>query len=1046
MKVVKRCSARGVLATAIVVAAGWATSASGEKLGDVITKGGMELKEVELLQLPRLDFEALTVEDQLRRADGQPPRFAIPTEVWITPDDEGVWEDLGDDMWVWRLTIRSPEAASINFGFTDIRLPKGATLDLYGEDGQRQIRSFTHDDNQDHGQLWTPPIKGDTVTIQLVLPGEALNEYRLVLGSINVGYRGFGSGVVARSGSCNLDVVCGAADGFPDVDLWRDEISSSAVISTGGSTFCSGFMVNNTSQDRTPLFMTADHCGIGAGNAASLVTFWNYENSTCRAPGSAASGGAGDGSLAQFITGSTFLAGGSASDYTLVLLNSSPPDAWEISFSGWDARGLEAASSVAIHHPSTDEKRISFEDQPTTTTSYLSAAVPGDGTHVRVEDWDIGTTEGGSSGSPLYDEATQRVIGQLHGGFAACGNDAADWYGKMSVSYPNLATWLDPGSTGALFIDTLPGVGFSVTPATDTLHEGVVGGPFTNIPMDYTLGNSSPASLNYEVRIVPGGTFDLLIDGGTAPVSGSLSSGGTVLMGVEFGAAVTALSAGTYTTSIEFEDQTNGQTLTRTHVLEVGATGFSVTPATGLASGGPVGGPFPDSQVYTITSTKPTSVTVQVAQSQNWITVDGSTSMQSYVLPTLGASVNVTVGYDPANSAALPAGFYTESVDFTNQSGGTGDTSRDVVLDVGRFLYPATDVPQSITDNSAITSTITVSDDFCVGDVDVDMDITHTFIGDLRVILTNPSGISVTLHDRTGGTAEDIVTTYDDEGADPPDLPALSDFDNLPAMGDWVLTVTDNAGGDVGSLNSWTLRIGAGAAGCPDRVVFASFPLDTDEGWTGTGQWAHGVPTGGSGTSGLGDPTSGFTGANVWGYNLAGGYPNNMAEETLTSTAIDCTGKTGVRVNFRRWLGVESASFDQANFQVSNDGSVWNTIWAHSGSAINESSWSPQGYDISAVADNQATVYLRWTMGTTDGSVTYHGWNIDDVSLSSIVTAPACSGDADGDGDTDLDDLNLVLFNFGTTQPPGTNGDLDGSGSVDLPDLNAVLFDFGCPV
>ena len=697
-------------------------------------------------------------------------------------------------------------------------------------------------------------------------------------------------------------------------------------------------------------------------------------------------------------------------------------------------------------HPSTDEKRISFEDAPTTTTSYLSSPVPGDGTHVRIEDWDIGTTEPGSSGSCLYDEATHRVIGQLHGGFAACGNDDDDWYGKMSVSYPSMVTWLDPGATGALFVDTLPGAGFAVTPGADTLHEGVVGGPFTDDPVVYTMQNNSPASLNYEVRIVAGGTFDLLINGGTSALNGSIAgSGGTVNVTASLGASVTGLAAGTYTTTLEFEDQTNGQTFSRTHTLEVGATGFSVTPATDLASGGPVGGPFPGSQVYTITSTKPTSVTVQVAQSQNWISVDGSTSSQNYVLPSLGSSVNVTVGYDAANSALLAAGFYTESVAFTNLSGGTGDTTRGVILDVGRFLYPSTDTPQGISDNSTTTSTITVPDDYCVGDVDVELDITHTYIGDLRVILTNPSGVSVTLHDRTGGSADDIVATYDDEGATPPDLPALSDFDDLPAMGVWTLTVTDNAGGDIGTLNSWTLRIGAGAATCPDRVEFASFPFDTDEGWSGTGQWAHGVPTGGAGSSGIGDPTAGFTGANVWGYNLAGGYPNNMSVETLTSSAIDCTGKTGVRVNFYRWLGVESSSFDNASFQVSNDGSVWTTIWAHTAtSAINEGAWTLHGYDISAEADGQATVFLRWTMGTTDGSVTYHGWNIDDVSLSSIVAASTCPGDADGDGDTDLADLNLVLFNFGTAQPAGTNGDVSGDGLVDLTDLNSVLFDFGC--
>ena len=93
------------------------------------------------------------------------------------------------------------------------------------------------------------------------------------------------------SGSCNVDVAC------PEGDAWRPQIRSSAAISTGGSLFCSGSLLNNTANDRKMFFLTANHCSINSGNAASLVTYWNYQNATCRIPGSAASGQNGDGSL-----------------------------------------------------------------------------------------------------------------------------------------------------------------------------------------------------------------------------------------------------------------------------------------------------------------------------------------------------------------------------------------------------------------------------------------------------------------------------------------------------------------------------------------------------------------------------------------------------------------------------------------------------------------------------------------------------------------------------------------------------------------------------
>ena len=182
---------------------------------------------------------------------------------------------------------------------------------------------------------------------------------------------------------------------MPEGDDWQYPISSVAVISTGGTTFCTGFMVNNVEYDGTPYFMTANHCNIDSGNAASLVTYWNYENSTCRPPGSPESGGPGDGTLDQFNTGSTFRAAGGDSDFTLVEMDNEPDPAWEVGYAGWDARDQATDEAIAIHHPSTDEKRISFENDPTSITDYLSASPDPSQTHIRVEDWDVGTTEPG---------------------------------------------------------------------------------------------------------------------------------------------------------------------------------------------------------------------------------------------------------------------------------------------------------------------------------------------------------------------------------------------------------------------------------------------------------------------------------------------------------------------------------------------------------------------------------------------------------------------------------------------------------------------------
>jgi subtilisin family serine protease len=170
--------------------------------------------------------------------------------------------------------------------------------------------------------------------------------------------------------------------------------------------------------------------------------------------------------------------------------------------------------------------------------------------------------------------------------------------------------------------------------------------------------------------------------------------------------------------------------------------------------------------------------------------------------------------------------------------------------------------------------------------------------------------------------------------------------------------------------------------------------MNTNPGWTTQGQWAWGVPTGGGGQYGGPDPTSGATGSNVYGYNLAGDYTNALAETHLTSTAINCTGLTSVTLRFQRWLGVEVNTYDHAYVRVSNNGSTWTTVWSNS-AEIADTAWSLQEFDISAVADNQATVYLRWTMGTTDSSWQFCGWNIDDVQILAIGGGCIVNADCD---------------------------------------------------
>ena len=427
------------------------------------------LGSVATLRLPDVSNAALLQRDATMAARGTEPgaeRFAEPFPYALDARSTGTWEQMGADR-VWRLVVESPGAYSLNLGFSQFRLPDGAALWIYAPGAAPEYRPFTSADNEAHGQLWTPLVPGDRVVIELDLAGVkagGADEFALVLGQVGHAYRpalltgtekaaaargaaGRSAGDAALSGSCNVDVVCSQGDGY------RDIIRSSGAYTRGGTSTCSGAAVNSTRGDGEPNFLTANHCGNSAGNAPSVVVYWNYQNSTCRPVGSPASGGAGDGPRTQFNTGTVFRGTAAASDWNLLTFDDPILPAARVFLSGWDRRDAAPASAVGIHHPAVEEKRISFENEATSITTYSSDTAVATGTHIRISDWNLGTTEGGSSGSPLY-SSERRIVGQLHGGAALCGNDLPDWYGRLFHSMnTGLAALLDPAGTGAQTVD-----------------------------------------------------------------------------------------------------------------------------------------------------------------------------------------------------------------------------------------------------------------------------------------------------------------------------------------------------------------------------------------------------------------------------------------------------------------------------------------------------------------------------------------------------------------------------------------------------------------
>ena len=149
------------------------------------------------------------------------------------------------------------------------------------------------------------------------------------------------------------------------------------------------------------------------------------------------------------------------------LTNNTVPANYNPFFAGWDNSGDIPSSTVCIHHPSGDIKKIAFDDDPASISQAMGSTEANSTWTVQ---WDRNTTtEPGSSGSPLFDQ-NHRIIGQLWGG-ASCSNlNSPDYYGRVSNSWENesstskqLKHWLDPSGSGATFIDGFDPSGTSAT-------------------------------------------------------------------------------------------------------------------------------------------------------------------------------------------------------------------------------------------------------------------------------------------------------------------------------------------------------------------------------------------------------------------------------------------------------------------------------------------------------------------------------------------------------------------------------------------------------
>ncbi len=412
---------------------------------------------LETFTMPSFDLDKMLREDAFEsQFKDIPPRFGKDFQVSFGYSNSGTIDILPNGTKIWRVAIKSPGAVSINLIFDKFNLPKGSTFFIYNKNKTQVFGAYTDINNQPSNVFSTTPCMGEEIVLEYNAPlgmrdpeinvSTVVHAYKNVFNYLKL--KDYGG-----SGSCNRNVFC------PDGDPYRDQIRSVAlIINSSGSRWCTGSLVNNTRFDGTPFFLTANHC-ISSQNVTSWVFIFKYEAPTCPNPG-------GDGPLTFSINGATLLANNAHSDFALLKLSSKPPVSYNVYYNGWSRSNVPPTGGIGIHHPDGDVKKISYAMAPYTPKSYLGTVVPGDSSHWHVP-WttmpgsgQIAITEGGSSGSPIYDQ-NKRVVGQLHGGYSSCtASDKTDFYGKFDRSWnygttpaTRLKDWLDSANTGVMFVD-----------------------------------------------------------------------------------------------------------------------------------------------------------------------------------------------------------------------------------------------------------------------------------------------------------------------------------------------------------------------------------------------------------------------------------------------------------------------------------------------------------------------------------------------------------------------------------------------------------------
>lgn len=333
----------------------------------------------------------------------------------------------------------------------------------------------------------------------------------------------------------------------------------------------------------------------------------------------------------------------------------------------------------------------------------------------------------------------------------------------------------------------------------------------------------------------------------------------------------------------------------------------------------------------------------------------------------------------------------------------------------GYVNYPASvGLPLAIpTGPGLVTSTLTIPDNKLIKDLKVRLDITHTLMADVDVVLQSPNGNLVKLFDDIGAATQPnlnfalsdfnaipagLFTVVSGMGFMPENNSWLNYFRGMNAQGTWTLYVYDDLASNGGTLNGWSLDVLEEPVPTLPPVVFSTDFEADNGGFTSSGaanEWEWGTPA-------FAPITTANSGVNCWKTDLDNTY-NVSANALLESPDIDLTNNAApIYVSWAMKHQIETATFDYAVITIEEVGGTlmtqtlyqWygatqtSTVGNPSTTLALSSGWGTFYVDISAFAGKVIRFKVRLV---TDTSIVFGGIAVDDVAVYATPAITPCS-------------------------------------------------------